>query len=246
MDYTDWLVMLGADGTVIAVEGGAPAAWIRRRIEDCAGMPEAVRNAARGFVRGLARPLSSSVVRRMRVAPERPGSTSFTLLAVEAIPLRSTEVAVEALIRRALQPLMVQANSAGITLRVESEDNLPKRISIDGEKIAWAATVLVGNALRHVRRGTAAMQGGQIIVQLAHKAAQRMISIHVEDDGDGMPPGVRRWLLEQDPETGHAAGVALRLVHDVVAAHGGGMVIKTSTDLGDRGTSVTLWLPVPS
>ncbi len=90
------------------------------------------------------------------------------------------------------------------------------------------------------------MQGGQIIVQLAHKAAQRMISIHVEDDGDGMPPGVRRWLLEQDPETGHAAGVALRLVHDVVAAHGGGMVIKTSTDLGDRGTSVTLWLPVPS
>jgi hypothetical protein len=24
------------------------------------------------------------------------------------------------------------------------------------------------------------------------------------------------------------------------------MVIKTSTDLGDRGTSVTLWLPVPS
>ena len=56
---------------------------------------------------------------------------------------------------------------------------------------------------------------------------------------------MRRWLLEEDPETGQAAGIALRLVHDVVAAHGGGMVIKSSTDLGDRGTSVTLWLPVP-
>ena len=32
------------------------------------------------------------------------------------------------------------------------------------------------------------------------------------------------------PETGHAAGIALRLVHDVVAAHGGGMVIKTGAD----------------
>lgn len=246
MDDTDWLVMLGADGTVTAVEGGAPPSWIRRRIEDCSGMPEGVRVAARGFIRGLARPLSSLVVRRMRVAPEGPGSPSFTLLAVEAIPLRPVEVAVEALIRRALQPLTVQADSAHVTLRIETADDLPKRIAVDGEKIAWAVTVLVGNALRHVRRGSAAMPGGQIIVRLAHKAAQRMINIHVEDDGEGMSPTVRRWLLEENPETGHAAGIALRLVHDVVAAHGGGMVIKTSTELDDRGTSVTLWLPVPA
>ncbi len=246
MDDTDWLIMLGGDGRVTAVEGGAPPSWIRRRIEDCSGMPEAVRAAARGFVRGLSRPLSSSVVRRTRIAPAAPGSPSFTLLAVEAIPLRPVEVSLDALIRRALQPLTVQADSARVALRIETVDELPKRIAIDGEKIAWAATVLVGNALRHVRRGSAAMPGGQINVRLAHKAAQHMISIHVEDDGDGMSPAVRRWLLEEDPETGHAAGIALRLVHDVVAAHGGGMVIKSSTDLGDRGTSVTLWLPVPS
>ena len=79
--------------------------------------------------------------------------------------------------------------------------------------------------------------GGQIVVRLAHKTAQRMISIDVEDDGDGMPPNVRRWLVEEDPETGQVVGIALRLVHDVVAAHGGGVVIKSSTDLGDRGTS---------
>ena len=246
MDDTDWLVMLGSDGTVTAVEGGAPTAWIRRRGEDCAGMSEAVRTAARIFVRGLARPLSSSVVRRMRLAPDESGAPSYTLLAVEAIALRPVEVAVEALIRRALQPLMVQAESARITLRVECAEDLPERISIDGEKIAWTTTVLVGNALRHVRRGSVDVPGGQIVVRLAHRVAQRMISIHVEDDGDGMPPSVRLLLLEEDPETGHAAGIALRLVHDVIAAHGGGMVIKSSTELGDRGTSVTLWLPVPS
>ena len=62
----------------------------------------------------------------------------------------------------------------------------------------------------------------------------------------GCPPPCAAGSSEEDPETGQAAGIALRLVHDVVAAHGGGMVIKSSTDLGDRGTSVTLWLPVPS
>ena len=186
------------------------------------------------------------MVRRARVAPAAPGSPSFTLLAVEAIPLRPVELSLDELIRRALQPLTVQADSAHVALRIETADDLPARIAIDGEKIAWATTVLVGNALRHVRRGSAVMPGGQIVVRLAHKAAQRMVSIDVEDDGDGMPPGVRRWLLEEDPETGQATGIALRLVHDVVAAHGGGMVIKSSTDPGDRGTSVTLWLPIPT
>ncbi len=159
MDDTDWLIMLGGDGVVTAVEGGAPPSWIRRRIDECSGMPEAVRAAARAFVRGLSRPLSSSGVRRARIAPEAPGSPSFTLLAVEAIPLRPVEVSLDALIRRALQPLTVQADSAHVTLRIETAADLPRRIAIDGEKIAWAATVLVGNALRHVRRGTAAMPG---------------------------------------------------------------------------------------
>jgi NtrC-family two-component system sensor histidine kinase KinB len=246
MDDMDWLVMIGGDGTVTAVEGGPPHAWIGRRVEECAGLPEAVQAAARGFVRGLARPLASSAVRRARVAAEGPGLPSFTLLAIEAVPLRPVEVALDALIRRALQPLMVQAESARVALRVETSEDLPRRISVDGDKIAWAVTVLVGNALRHVRRGSEGLTGGQIVVRLAHKVVQRMISIHVEDDGDGMPPTVRRWLLEENPETGQAAGIALRLVHDVVTAHGGGMVIKTSTDANDRGTAVTLWLPVPA
>jgi hypothetical protein len=46
------------------------------------------------------------------------------------------------------------------------------------------------------------------------------------------------------PDAGEAAGVSLRLVHEVVGAHGGGMVIKSSTAPEDRGTAVTLWLPV--
>jgi signal transduction histidine kinase len=244
METADWLVMLSGNGTVAAVEGGAPPGWIARRVDDCPGMPEAVRAAARGFVREIARPSSNVVVRRARVPPERDGAPSFTLLAVEAIPLRPAEAALEPLIRRTLEPLSRQAESADITLRIESTPDLPARMSIDGEKIAWAATVLVGNALRHVRRGGRTMPGGQVVVRLAHSAAQGMVSITVEDDGTGIPSSIRSWLVEPNPATGQAAGVALRLVHDVVVAHGGGMVVKSSTDVDDRGTTVTLWLPV--
>ena len=73
-----------------------------------------------------------------------------------------------------------------------------------------------------------------------------MINVTVEDDGLGIPHSVRPWLFEPDPETGRAAGVGLRLVHDIVAAHGGGMVIKSSSEPRERGTAVTLWLPVRS
>ncbi len=79
-------------------------------------------------------------------------------------------------------------------------------------------------------------------VALAYNAAQRMVSITVEDDGPGISPEVQARLLGADPS--EATGVSLRLVHEVVAAHGGGMVIKSSTAPADRGTAVTLWLPV--
>ena len=54
----------------------------------------------------------------------------------------------------------------------------------------------------------------------AHNTTRRMINVTVEDDGLGIPHSVRPWLFEPDPETGRAAGVGLRLVHDIVAAHG--------------------------
>jgi len=38
--------------------------------------------------------------------------------------------------------------------------------------------------------------------------------------------------------------MSLRLVHDIVGAHGGGTVIKSSTAPEDWGTAVTLWIPV--
>jgi signal transduction histidine kinase len=239
----DWLLMLGRDGLVQDVDGGAPASWIARRIDDCADLPEAVRAAARRLVREIGGPLSSTLVRRARVGPGYAGGPSFTLIAVEAIPIRPDTTALGPLLRDALAPLLRQAEEDRVSLRVEVPDE-PLAIAVDTDKIAWAVATLVGNALRYVRRGDGAVPGGHVVLRVTPSAPQRMVSLTVHDDGPGIPTSVRPWLLAPNPATGRVAGVALRLVHDIVTAHGGGMVIKSSTEPSERGTSVTLWLPL--
>jgi signal transduction histidine kinase len=244
MNTTDWLLLLTRDGAVEAIDGGAPPTWVGRRLDDCSGVPDAVRAAARRLVRDTTQPLARSVLRRERVDPESPAGPSFTLIVVEAIPIRPADVRLDALVRRALEPLMQQASAEGVALELDLAAAADLIAAVDADKIAWALSSVVGNALRYVRRGAGALPGGNIRVHTAHNAARRMINVTVEDDGPGIPSSVRPWLLEPDPETGRAAGVGLRLVHDIVAAHGGGMVIKSSSEPRERGTAVTLWLPV--
>ena len=244
MEGTDWLLMLSRDGTVEAVDGGAPASWVSRRVDDCAGLPEEVRGAARKLVRELSQPLAGTLLRRVRVGADAPGSPSFTLIAVEAIPIRPAEIALAPLIRRALEPLARQAAAELVSLQLDLGDEATLSVSIDADKLAWALGAIVGNALRYVRRGDGVTPGGHVRVRVAHSAVQRMVNITVQDDGPGIPASVRPWLLQPDPKTGRAAGIGLRLVHEIVAAHGGGMVIKSSAEPSERGTAVTLWLPV--
>jgi signal transduction histidine kinase len=246
MDGTDWLLMLSRDGIVEAVDGGAPGSWLSRRVDDCAGLPEGVRGAARKLVRDMGQPLAGTLLRRVRVGPEAPGAPSFTLVAVEAILIRPADVSVAALVRRTLEPLARQAAAQHVSLQVDVTDDTPLSASLDAEKVAWALSAVVGNALRYVRRGDGVMPGGNIRVRAARNGAQRMINVTVQDDGPGIPAAVRPWLFEPDPEKGRTAGLGLRLVHEIVAAHGGGMVIKSSSEPSERGTTVTLWLPARS
>ena len=240
----DWLVLVGADGVVYAALGGAPAAWVAHRIDDCPGVTEATRIAAQQFVHELAHRVSTSPLHYVRIPREAPDGPTITLLSVDAVPLRLAEVEPAAVVRRALRSLESQARALDVALVVEIANDLPSRSVMDGEKFAWTVTALVGNALRHVRHGTTAMPGGTISVHLRHAVAPQRIVVTVEDDGSGIAPALRPWLFEPDPSTGETAGLALRLVHDVVRAHGGAIVVKSSTAAEDRGTAVTLWLPV--
>jgi signal transduction histidine kinase len=243
MQSTDWLLLISRDGFVEGVDGGAPATWVGRRLDEIVGVSDAVRAAARKLVRDMAQPVARALVRRERVPAPEAEAPAFTLLAVEAIPIHPDEVPLDALVRRALAPLVRQAADEHVSLELDLTVGADRAACVDAEKIAWALSAVVGNALRYVRRGEGPMPGGNIRVRTAHSAAQHMLSITIEDDGPGIPPALRPFLVAPDPATGRAAGVGLRLVHDIVAAHGGGMVIKSSSEPRERGTTVTLWLP---
>lgn len=157
------------------------------------------------------------------------------------IPLRPEPTDLRALLAGALEALKQQAASLEVALELESTDELPK-VGVDAEKIAWAVATLVGNALRFVRHGTRRMPGGSIVVRLAREP--EAVTVSVEDDGPGIPPQKAPWLFRRQPGRTHAAGLALMLVHDVVVAHGGSVSVASETEGPDRGTRITLRLPL--
>lgn len=237
MNDSDWLVMLDSDCRVTGVDGGPPRTWIGRYLHECLDMPERVRDAARAMMRRRDERIGTSPIHRKRLPPSGD-EPAFTLLAVEAIPLSYTEVAVEPLVRHVLEPLERQADRVRVELAIETE-GLPDRMWLDEGKFGWALATLAGNALRHVT-GCFSEEGppGRVIVRVDFVESQRRVRVDVSDNGPGMPEHVRAWLIEPDPSTGRATGLALRLVYDVVRAHGGHMLVTTAT-----GTRVTLWLP---
>ncbi len=127
-------------------------------------------------------------------------ATSPTL---QAIPLRAIATNLPELLLGALEPLETQANHVDVSLRLEGPESLPP-VMIDPEKIAWAVTTLVGNAMRFVKRGNRHMPGGSITVRLAREGDDVLVS--VEDDGPGIPDAKVPYLFKRAPGAVHAAG----------------------------------------
>ena len=155
---------------------------------------------------------------------------------MSAIPLRQTQTDLHALLAGALEVMKRQAEELEISLDVEVAEDVP-RAYVDPEKIAWAVTTLVGNAMRFVRKGTRHKPGGVIAVRVARDHG---ITITVEDDGPGIPKDKLPWLFERAPGTIHAAGLALMMVRDVVVAHHGS--VDVASEPGS--TRITLHLPM--
>lgn len=153
-----------------------------------------------------------------------------------AIPLHTTPTDLGALLSGALEIMKEQANDLEIALDVDVMEDVP-RANVDPEKIAWAVTTLVGNAMRFVRKGSRHLPGGTIVVRVARE--KDGVAISVEDDGPGIPKEKLPWLFERAPGTVHAAGLALMMIRDVAVAHGGSVDVASEPG----GTRITMHLP---
>jgi len=59
-------------------------------------------------------------------------------------------------------------------------------------------------------------------------------------NGRGIPSDRKRWLFEQNPQTGQATGLELVMAKDVVLAHNGSVEVESRAGVG---TAITLRLP---
>jgi signal transduction histidine kinase len=234
-----WVLALGADGEVLGATPGAPAAWLGARLEDRA-VPEPVRDAARAVV-AAARKGGGALAKAVVDVAELDATVE--LVAVPAVGLHRIPTDVHAILRYAMTALERQARALDVELGMTADPGVPAAILLDPEKIAWAVSALVGNAMRYVRHGTRQMPGGSISVTASLDEAAGDLVITVADDGPGIAAELRGRLFHRAPGAPLATGLALVVVRDIVAAHGGSLDLESSTGALDHGTTVRIRIP---
>lgn len=155
----------------------------------------------------------------------------------EAIPLRRQSVDVGVMVELTTEIMQIQAKALGVVLRIRIDDDVPDKVSLDRDKVAWAITSLVGTALRHVRR-----VGGVIELHVSYSADPSTVRFSVRDNGPGIPPAQLARLLQR--ENWHpGSALALLLVEDIAVAHGGVVTVDSKGDRDNHFTEVTFTIP---
>jgi signal transduction histidine kinase len=157
---------------------------------------------------------------------------------VESIPLRREPIDVGVLVELTTEVMQLQARALGVTVTIRLDDTVPDIVDLDRDKVAWAITSLMGSALRHVRA-----REGIIRVDVSYDPARSVVTIAVFDNGPGIPQEQLNRLLHRGPWRPGSA-LALQLVADIAAAHGGGIEIESQTDPLDHFTKVSFTIRV--
>jgi hypothetical protein len=146
-----------------------------------------------------------------------------------------------------------QLTSDLVDVRLEDCEGLPPEIREagtallhhlrrSGDRIAIDSLVLDGGA-RTVRSGSRRMPGGTIHVGAGFDPARSQLTIEVQDDGPGIPADTVARLFKRDGLNVRGAGLALLMISDICAAHGGAVDLRSKTDAAEHGTAVRLSFP---
>jgi signal transduction histidine kinase len=233
-------VVIGSDGTVLAVRGDLPSTIVDRHVGECEGLAVAIRDAGRALLQQLHRSGARVAVEKVRLG----GGLTVRLTAVEALVMRRAPTDIRVLLDSKLSVVSFQASAANVTFRVAVDDNVPAIVHVDAEKLAWAVTTLVGNALRYVQAGSRRTVRGTVVVKVAFEASRSQLTIDVQDDGPGIPADTVARLFKRDGLNVRGAGLALLVMSDICAAHGGGFAVQSSVDPVNHRTCVSMTIPV--
>jgi len=158
-------------------------------------------------------------------------------MTAESIPLHRQPVDVGVLVELTTEVMQIQAKALGISLTICIDDDVPDIVTVDRDKVAWAITSLLGSALRHVR-GPA----GVIALHVSYDTPTAALRFSVRDNGPGISSDRLKRLLQRG--SWHPGGaLALLLVQDIAAAHGGSLEIESAAGRDHHFTDVVCTIP---
>jgi signal transduction histidine kinase len=151
-----------------------------------------------------------------------------------------SSVQIRALLNTVAEKFAPQSQKAGVEIKVEVANNLPK-LTADGDRLAQVFTNLVDNALKFTPRGGT--------ITLRASVVDKEILVSVADTGAGISPEAQAHIFDRfyqaDPARKggekHGAGLGLAIAREIIQAHGGRITVRSR--LGE-GTTFEVFLPL--
>jgi len=161
-------------------------------------------------------------------------SDRLSRLIVELLDVARIDTGRLALYPRACDATMLVARvvdsvRAGTARPIEFEPpSEPREIHADPDKFTQVVTNLIENAVRH--------GDGTVTVTLAHDGEGEAVELTIDDEGSGIAPDIRRRVFTKFWTHGQRGGTGLGMyiVHGLVLAHGGKVVIEEAPGGGAR------------
>jgi signal transduction histidine kinase len=128
------------------------------------------------------------------------------------------------------------------------------QLSVDGKAVQQALINLIDNAIKHSPTGETVTVGLQVggaecgvgsgqATGAPLREAESLITLWVEDHGEGIPAAEQEKILERFYRVGselrretQGVGIGLSIVKHVVEAHGGKVVVRSAVGQGSRFT----------
>jgi len=142
------------------------------------------------------------------------GLIDLARLEAGAAPPEQAPLELRSLLDAALASFRLPASQRGVSLELDAPASLPA-VRGDARQLAWVASNLIGNALRH------SPDAGHVRVRA--RAQSGAVRVTVEDEGPGVPTDAAETIFEPFVQGGRPGGVGLGLAiaRRVVRAHGG-------------------------
>ena len=149
----------------------------------------------------------------------------------------------ETLCESAIVPVSMQAERSNVHIALNVQPNLPT-VEVDPNKVAWAVTNLISNAIRYSPRdGTVTVSAEQTEAGLRIAVADQGKGIKPED----MPRIFDKFVQVEDSTMGGSigSGLGLSIAREIVQAHKGRIWVESRAQESDPRHGSTFFILLP-